>query len=47
MPFAVTWMQIQTTSQKEEDKYCMISHMQNRKSGTNEPIYETETESGT
>ena len=41
-PFAVTWMQIQTTklSQKEEDT-------QNRKSDTSEPIYETETESGT
>ena len=48
-PFAVTWMQIQTTklSQKEEDKYCTIPHTQNRKSDTSEPIYETETESWT
>ena len=50
MPFAVTWMQIQTTklSWKEEDKYHMIPHTWNRKFDTNEPIYyETETESGT
>ena len=41
MPLAATWMEL---SQKEKDKYHVISLiMWNRKYGTNEPIYRTET----
>ena len=53
MPFAATWMQLEfiilsEVSQKEKDKYRMISlNMWNLKYDTNEPIYETETESWT
>ena len=52
MPFAATWMQreiisVSEVSQIEKDKYHMISHMWNLKFGTNEPIYETETDSQT
>ena len=46
MPFAVAWLQLEIlmlseVSQKEEDKYRMISFI-NLKYGTNEPIYKTE-----
>ena len=34
-------------SRKEKDEYHMITHMWNLKYGTNEPIYETETDSQT
>ena len=34
-------------SQKEKDKYYMMSHCGNLKYGTNEPVYEIETESWT
>ena len=42
--FAATWLQLEIiilneVSQKEKDKYNMISHMWNLKSGKNEPIY--------
>ena len=58
MPFAATCMHLEIlilseTSQKEEDKYHMISiiwlyHMiQNLKYDTNEPIYKPETDSQT
>ena len=49
MPFAATWMQLEIiipseASQKEEDKYHMISHMWNIKCDRNQPIYETKTD---
>ena len=49
MPFAAIWIQLEIiilseVSQKEKDKYYMISLMWNLKYDTNEPIYETETE---
>ena len=52
MPFAATWMDIDIiklseVSQKEKNKYHMISHMWNLKYDTNEPIYKTETDSQT
>ena len=52
MPFATTRMQLEIiilseVSQKEKDKYHMMSHKWSLKYDTNEPIYETETESGT
>ena len=48
MPFAATWLQLEIlilseVSQKEKDKYHMISYMWNLKYGTDEPIYRTET----
>ena len=48
MPFAATWMELETlilseASQKEKDKYHMISHIWNLKYGTNEPIDRKET----
>ena len=51
MPFAATWMDLEMTilsevSQKEKDKYIMISHM-NLKYYANELIYETEIDSQT
>ena len=41
MPFAITWMELETlipseVSQKEKDKYHMISHISNLIYGTNE-----------
>ena len=44
MPFAATQMQLEITipsevSQKEKDKYHMISQKWNLRYGTNEPIY--------
>ena len=52
MPFAAIWMDLEIiilskVSQKEKDKYHMISHMWNLKYDTNEHIYETETDSQT
>ena len=52
MSFAATWMPLEIiilseVSQKEKDKYHMISHMWNLKYDTNEPIYKTETDSQT
>ena len=46
MPFAATWMQLEIiilseVSQKEKDKYHMMSHIWNLKYDPNEPIYET------
>ena len=44
MPFATTWMELETlilsdVSQKEKDKYLMISHIWNLIYGTNEPFH--------
>ena len=52
MPFAATWMDLEIillskVSQKEKDKYHMISLLWNLKYDTNELIYETETDSRT
>ena len=52
MPFAATWMDLEIIllsklSQKEKDKYHMISLLWNLKYDTNELIYETKTESQT
>ena len=52
MPFAATWMELETlilseVSQKEKDKYHIISHILNLIYGTNEPIYRKETNSQT
>ena len=52
IPFAAKWMDLEIiilseVSQKEKDKYHMISHMWNLKYGTNEPIYKPETDSQT
>jgi len=43
MPFVATWMKLETfilneVSQKEKDKYHMISHIWNLIYGTKEPI---------
>ena len=51
MPFAATWMQLEIIilsegSQKENDKYH-ITYIWNLKYETNEPVYETETDSQT
>ena len=50
MPFAATWMELEIlilseVSQKEKDKYHMISHIWNLIYGTSEPIYRKETNS--
>ena len=50
MPFVETRMDLETlilseVSQKEKDKYQMISRIWNLIYGTNEPIYKTETDS--
>ena len=47
MPFAATWMELETLilseeSQKEKDKYHMISHILNRIHGTNESLHRKE-----
>ena len=47
MPFAATWMELKTlilseVSQKEKDKYRMISHTWNLIQGTNEPFHRLE-----
>ena len=47
MPFAATWMELETRilseiSQKEKDKYHMISHIWNLIHGTNEPFHRKE-----
>ena len=47
MPFAATWMQSETlilseVSQKEKDKYHMISHIWNLINGTNESFHRKE-----
>ena len=47
MPFAATWMELETLilseiSQKEKDKYHMISHIWNLIHGTNEPFHRKE-----
>ena len=49
MPFATTWMQqeillVSEISQKEKDKYHMVSHMWNVKCVLNDPTYKTETD---
>ena len=48
MPFAAMWMQLEIfilndVSQKEKDKYHMISHMWNLSYNTNELINETDS----
>ena len=47
MPFAATWMDLEIIilSQKEKDKYHMISHVWNLNYDSNKLIYETETDS--
>ena len=52
MSFEAIWMELETlilseVSQKEKDKYHMISHMWNPKYSTNKPIYKSETDSQT
>ena len=47
-PFGETWIELgiiilSKVSQKEKDKYHMISHIWNLKYNRNELIYETET----
>ena len=47
MPCATTWMELETlilseVSQKEKDKYHMISHIWNLIDGTNEPFHRKE-----
>ena len=48
--FAATWVELEThilseLSQKEKDKYHMVSHIWNLIHVTNEPIYRKETNS--
>ena len=48
MSFAATWMELETlilseVSQKEKDKYHMISHIWNLIYGTNEPFHRKES----
>ena len=48
MPFAARWMALETlilseVSQKEKDKYHMISHIWNLMYGTNESFHRKET----
>ena len=48
MPFAAMWMELETlmlseVSEKEKDKYHMISHAWNLIYGTNEPFHRKET----
>ena len=51
MPFAVTWMQLEiiilSKSERERQIPYDITYIWNLKYDTNEPIYETETESWT
>ena len=47
MPFAATWMELETlilseVSQKEKDKYHMISHIWNIRYSTNELFHRKE-----
>ena len=47
MPFAATWMKLETLilseiSQKEKDKYYMITYTWNLIYGTNKPFYRKE-----
>ena len=49
MPFAATWMELEIltlseVSQKQKDKYRIISHIWNLKYGTNEPFCRKETQ---
>ena len=51
MPFAATWMQLEIlilskVSQKQKDKYHIISIICGIETGTNEPNCKTETDSG-
>ena len=48
MPFAATWMELEIlilseVSQKEKDKYHMISHIWNVIYAANEPFHRKET----
>ena len=48
MPFAAIWMELETLilseeSQKDKDKYQMISHIWNLIYGTNEPFHRKDT----
>ena len=47
MPFAATWIELETVtlsevSQKEKDKYHVLSHIWNLIYGTNEPFLRKE-----
>uniref|UniRef100_A0A8D0Y4U1 DUF1725 domain-containing protein n=1 Tax=Sus scrofa TaxID=9823 RepID=A0A8D0Y4U1_PIG len=47
MPFVATWMELETlilseVSQKEKDKYHMISHIWNLIYGSSEPFHQKE-----
>ena len=47
MPLAATWMELETlilseVTQKEKDKYPIISHIWNLINATNEPFYRKE-----
>ena len=47
MPFAATWMELETlilseVNQKEKDKYHMVSHIWNLIFGTNETFHRKE-----
>ena len=47
MPFAATWMELETlilseASQKEKDKYHMVSHIWNLIYGPKEPFHRKE-----
>ena len=52
MTLAAVWIELESlilseVSQKEKDKYHVISHIWTLKYGTNEPIYKIETDSQT
>ena len=52
MPFAASWIQLESiilseVSQKEKDKYHMVSFMCNLIYGTNEHIYKTHSDKTT
>ena len=52
MPLSATWMQLtililSEISQKEKNKYHMMSHMWNLKYDAYEPVYKTERDSQT
>ena len=51
MPFAATWLELEIlilseVSQREKDKYHMMSHIWSLKYGTADYIYKTETDYG-
>ena len=47
--FVVRWMDLESViqsevSQKEENKYCMLTHIWNLKNGTDEPVCRAQVE---